>query len=73
MFVEQIDKGEVKLLTLIAENFIKNGDFENAIQIYRKNGDFKRLASTYIQNGQWDEVEFFRLIQSSLLILRIFF
>ncbi|KAF7490105.1 Intraflagellar transport protein -like protein [Sarcoptes scabiei] len=55
MFVEQIDKGEVKLLTLIAENFIKNGDFENAIQIYRKNGDFKRLASTYIQNGQWDE------------------
>ncbi|OTF79443.1 Tetratricopeptide repeat containing protein [Euroglyphus maynei] len=54
-FAQQIDKGEIKLLNLIAESFLNNQDYENAIQIYRKIGNFKSLALTYIHNNQWEE------------------
>lgn len=54
-FAEQIDKGEIKLLNLIAESFLNKQDYVNAIQIYRKIGDFKSLALTYIHNNQWEE------------------
>nr|XP_027195836.1 intraflagellar transport protein 122 homolog [Dermatophagoides pteronyssinus] len=54
-FAQQIDKGEIKLLNLIAESFLKNQDYENAIQIYRKIGNFKSLALSYIHNNQWEE------------------
>lgn len=52
----QLDKGEIKIMKLIADFLISNNHLNHAIEIYRKMGDYKNLAMVYIKNGQWEEV-----------------
>ena len=54
--VAQLDKGETKLLSLIAEHFLANEDFFHAIEVYQKMGDYQHLAQVHIKANQWDEV-----------------
>lgn len=58
-FTSQLDKGETKLLTLIAEHLVDRGEIRNAIEVYKKMGDYKNLALVYMKDNNWDEVRFF--------------
>lgn len=55
-FVGQLDKGETRLLTLIAEHLANIGELDHAIAVHKKMGDFKNLALVYIKAKQWNEV-----------------
>lgn len=57
-FVGQLNKGETKMLSLIADYFISKDDFFPAIEVYQKMGDYKNLALVYIRTNQWDDVSF---------------
>lgn len=58
--VGQLNKGESKLLSLIADYFISKDDFYHAIEVYQKMGDSKNLAQAYIKANQWDDVSWGR-------------
>lgn len=55
-FVRQLDKGQTRMLSLVADHFIANDDFYHAIEVYQKMGDYTNLALVYMKAGQWDEV-----------------
>lgn len=57
-FVGQLNKGETKMLSLIADYFISKEDYFHAIEVYKKMGDYKNLAQVYIRANQWDDVSF---------------
>lgn len=62
-FVSRLDKGETKLLSLIAEHLIENNrDYYHAIEVYRKMGDYKNLVQALIKADQWDEVCYIHIV-----------
>lgn len=71
-FVGQLNKGETKMLSLIADYFISKDDHFHAIEVYQKMGDYKNLAQVYIRANQWDDVSFEKLICSCYISILIF-